>query len=116
VEAIAMAGSRASEFADAESDADLYVYLTEDIRLDERTRIAAGSPRVEIGNTTWEPDDEWIDPASGTPVDVMLRQVAFWWGTWHRRDTRRVSGTTGFILRLCLNATVGLRRCRNERL
>ena len=75
VEAIAMAGSRAAEFADAESDVDLYVYVTEDIRLDERTRIAAGSPRVEIGNTTWEPGDEWIDPATGTPVDVMFRQV-----------------------------------------
>jgi predicted nucleotidyltransferase len=49
VEAIAIAGSRASEFADAESDVDLYVYVTEDIGLDERTRIAAGSPRAEIG-------------------------------------------------------------------
>lgn len=75
VEAIAMAGSRASEFADAESDLDLYVYVTEDIPLDERTRIAAGSPRVEIGNTTWEPGDEWIDSATGTPVDVMFRHV-----------------------------------------
>ena len=75
VEAIAMAGSRASEFADAESDLDLYVYVTRDIPLDERTRIAAGSPRVEIGNTTWEPGDEWIDPATGTPVDVMFRHV-----------------------------------------
>ena len=75
VEAIAMAGSRASEFADAESDLDLYVYVTEDIPLNERTRIAAGSPRVEIGNTTWEPGDEWIDPATGTPVDVMFRHV-----------------------------------------
>ena len=75
VEAIAMAGSRASGFADAESDVDLYVYVTEDILLDERTRIAAGSPRVEIGNTTWEPGDEWIDPVTGTPVDVMFRHV-----------------------------------------
>ena len=75
VEAIAMAGSSGSEFADAESDVDLYVYVTEDIPLDERTRIAAGSPRVEIGNTTWEPGDEWIDPATGTPVDVMFRHV-----------------------------------------
>ena len=75
VEAIAMAGSKTPEFADAESDIDLYVYVTEDIPLDERTRIAAGSPRVEIGNTTWEPGDEWIDPATGTPVDVMFRHV-----------------------------------------
>ena len=75
VEAIAMAGSRASEFADAESDVDLYVYVSADIPLDERTRIATGSSRAEIGNTTWEPGDEWIDPATSTPVDVMFRHV-----------------------------------------
>jgi hypothetical protein len=72
-----MAGSRASEFSDAESDIDLYVYVTEDIPLDERTRIAAGSPRAEIGNATWEPGDEWIDAATGTPVDVMYRHVGW---------------------------------------
>ena len=75
VEAVVMAGSRASEFADAESDVDLYVYVTEDIRLDERARIAAGSSRVEIGNATWEPGDEWIDSRTVTRVDVMFRHV-----------------------------------------
>src|SRR5215469_8870941 len=75
VEAVAMAGSRTAEFADADSDVDLYVYVTEDIPLGERSRITAGSPHAEIGNATWEPGDEWIDAAMGTPVDVMFRHV-----------------------------------------
>ena len=75
VEAVSLAGSRISEYADAESDVDLYVYVTEDIPLEERARIAAGSPHAEIGNATWEPGDEWIDAATGTPVDVMFRYV-----------------------------------------
>jgi predicted nucleotidyltransferase len=75
VEAIVEAGSRTSQFADARSDIDLYVYVTEDIPLDVRAKIAAGSPRAEIGNATWEPGDEWIDVETGTPVDVMYRHA-----------------------------------------
>jgi hypothetical protein len=75
VEAVALAGSRMSEFPDQSSDIDLYVYVTDDIPLDERARIAAGSPHAEIGNTTWEPGDEWIDALTGTAVDVMYRHA-----------------------------------------
>jgi predicted nucleotidyltransferase len=75
VEAVAMAGSRISGSADGASDVDLYVYVTEDIRLDERSRIAAGAPHAEIGNATWEPGDEWIDYETGTPIDVMFRHL-----------------------------------------
>jgi len=75
VEAVALSGSRTSDLADANSDVDLYVYVTQDIALDPRAGIAAGSPRAEIGNATWEPGDEWIDAATGTSVDVMYRHV-----------------------------------------
>ena len=75
VEAVVLAGSWSSEFADAASDVDLYVYVTEDIPLHERAQIAAGSLRAEIGNATWEPGDEWIDAETGRSVDVMYRQV-----------------------------------------
>ena len=75
VEAVALAGSRTLEFADEDSDVDLYVYVREDIPLDVRTEIAAGSPRAEIGNATWEPGDEWIDGETGVAVDVMYRHV-----------------------------------------
>jgi hypothetical protein len=77
VEAVAMAGSRASSFADGKSDVDLYVYVTADIPLDARALIAAGSPYAAIGNTTWEPGDEWIDGETGTPVDVMFRHTGW---------------------------------------
>jgi hypothetical protein len=77
VEAVVLAGSRMSEFPDGDSDVDLYVYVTADVPLAERARIAAGSPHAEIGNATWEPGDEWIDADTGTPVDVMFREV--WW-------------------------------------
>ena len=75
VEAVAISGSQMSQFSDAESDVDLYVYVTQEVPLDERVRIAAGSSRAEIGNTTWEPGDEWIDASTGTPVDVMFRHL-----------------------------------------
>ncbi|HEY4900646.1 MAG TPA: DUF4037 domain-containing protein [Terriglobales bacterium] len=75
VEAVALSGSRTSDFSDSRSDIDLYVYVTEEIPLDVRAKIAAGSARAEIGNATWEPGDEWIDAESGTSVDVMYRHV-----------------------------------------
>lgn len=75
VEAIAISGSGTSEFADANSDIDLYAYVTEDIPLEMRTKFAAGSPRTEIGNLTWEPGDEWIDGDTGIAVDVMYRHL-----------------------------------------
>jgi hypothetical protein len=75
VESVAMAGSRTSEFSDGDSDVDLYVYVTEDIRLDKRAEIATGAPRAEIGNATWEPGDEWIDSETGIAVDIMYRHV-----------------------------------------
>ena len=77
VEAVAISGSRTSEFADASSDIDLYVYLREEIPLELRAKIAAGAPKVEIGNVTWEPGDEWIDADTGIPVDVMYRHLGW---------------------------------------
>jgi hypothetical protein len=75
VEAVALAGSQTSDFADANSDVDLYVYVSEDVPLHERAKIAAGTPHAEIGNTTWESGDEWFDGATSVKVDVMYRHV-----------------------------------------
>lgn len=77
VEAVALAGSRTSSFLDANSDVDLYVYVTEDIALELRAKIASGSPRAEMGNATWEPGDEWIDGETGIAIDVMYRQSSW---------------------------------------
>jgi len=85
VEAVALAGSRMSDFSDAESDVDLYVYVTEDIPLKTRAEIAGRAPRAEIGNATWEPGDEWIDAESGLSVDVMYRHAR-----WMEEQLNRV--------------------------
>ena len=77
VEAVVMGGSHTSEFSDSRSDIDLYVYVTEDVPLDLRAKIAAGSPHPEIGNATWEPGDEWMDAETSKSLDVMYRHVAW---------------------------------------
>ena len=75
VEAVALAGSQTSEFEDARSDLDLYVYVHEPIPLEVRAAIAAGAPRAEIGNDFWEPGDEWKDAETGISVDLMFRHA-----------------------------------------
>jgi hypothetical protein len=75
VQAVALAGSRASHNEDDASDIDLYVYVSHPLPLEQRSQIAAGAKRVEIGNAFWELGDEWIDPESGTGVDVMYREL-----------------------------------------
>jgi len=75
VEAVALAGSRTAEVADAKSDFDLYVYATAEIPLHTRQNLAAQfAERIEINNQFWEPGDEWIDAQSGIGVDIMYRQ------------------------------------------
>ena len=73
VEAVALAGSRTSPFADDQSDLDLYVYGRAIVPTSSRTEIARNARRSEIGNSFWEPGDEWIDAESGIRIDVMFR-------------------------------------------
>ena len=75
VQAVAMGGSRTSHREDADSDIDLYFYVTHPLTLEERAEVAAGAKRSEIGNAFWEPGDEWIDPESGIGIDVMFRET-----------------------------------------
>lgn len=72
-----MAGSRVSRKEDEDSDIDLYVYVTHPLTLEERAAIATGARKREIGNTFWEPGDEWIDEESGIGVDVMFRELGW---------------------------------------
>ena len=85
VVAVALGGSLASGVADAASDIDLYVYLDGPLSLTERAAVAGDTWRAEIGNTFWEPGDEWIDAAAGIHLDVMFRDVA-----WIEADLARV--------------------------
>ena len=73
--AVALGGSRAVETFDGRSDVDLYVYSDGPVPLDARFEIArARSNEAEVGNTYWEPGDEWIETEPVLAVDVMFRE------------------------------------------
>lgn len=73
--AVALGGSTTAGTASAGSDVDLYVYASPEIPMADRARIArAGASRCEIDNRFFEPGDEWVDAATGLPVDVMFRE------------------------------------------
>lgn len=75
VEAVAVAGSLNSGEADSDSDIDLYVYLRDDLTIDMRAVIAnQRSSQAEVGNSFWEPGDEWIEDEAQVDVDVMFRR------------------------------------------
>jgi predicted nucleotidyltransferase len=76
VEAVALSGSQTNRVADDRSDIDLYVYVREDIPLEERARIAKErSTRADIDNRFAEPGEEWIDADLDIGVDVMFRHL-----------------------------------------
>ncbi len=75
VEAVVLAGSRTAPFADERSDLDLYVYGGEIISLAARAEVARHASRAEVGNSFWEPGDEWIDRETGLRLDIMFRTM-----------------------------------------
>jgi hypothetical protein len=78
VEAVALAGSQTSGVADPGSDIDLYIYLTADLPVSDRRRIAATESHApEVDNQFWESGDEWVDAPSGIHVDVMFRSTGW---------------------------------------
>ena len=78
VEAVALAGSHATQVAESGSDVDLYVYWHAEIPLrDRRAMAGVSATRVEVGNQFWEPGDEWIDEESGIHVDATLRHTGW---------------------------------------
>ncbi|HXY49332.1 MAG TPA: hypothetical protein VEI01_07770 [Terriglobales bacterium] len=95
VQAVAMAGSRMSPLADQRSDVDLYVYASRIIPESLRAGIAGKAQRSEIGNSFWEPGDEWVDSATGTRVDVMFRTTA-WIEEQLDRVLRRHEASVGY--------------------
>lgn len=86
VQAVVLGGSLAAQAGDSRSDVDLYVYHTDEIRIDRRTGLARTYCRKpEINNQFWETGDEWIDEKNGIHVDVMYRST-----TWVAAELRHI--------------------------
>lgn len=78
IEAVALAGSRTASGGDDRSDVDLYVYARDPIPLSQRAALARRfAERAEVGNTFWEPGDEWIERETGLPVDIVYRSPSW---------------------------------------
>ena len=76
VEAIALGGSRATGRADASSDYDVYVYLSDPVAEETRRGILTKYCRyMEIGNTFWEPEDD-VTLLDGIDMDIIYRDMA----------------------------------------
>jgi hypothetical protein len=74
VVAIALGGSSANQQTDDQSDLDIYIYITADIPLEFREKLAQSrASRIELNNQFWETGDEWIERDSGMHVDIMYR-------------------------------------------
>jgi hypothetical protein len=84
--AIVLAGSRTSGSADSRSDVDFYVYADSPPSLEERTTIMHQfADHGEIGNTFWEPGDEWADVRTGLGIDIMYRSPQ-----WIKQELKRI--------------------------
>jgi hypothetical protein len=78
VRAVILAGSRGGRFPDKDSDLDLYVYAPTEPAMSWRAELARKfGDRAHIGNTFWEPGDEWIASRTGNVVDLMYRSPAW---------------------------------------
>lgn len=77
VEAVTLAGSLTSGWAQPGSDIDLYVYQTDEITPDVRSIIIGDAEALELDNRFWETGDEWVNPETGIYVDLMYR-----WPAW----------------------------------
>src|SRR6516225_6458764 len=73
VEALVLAGSAVTGFADEESDYDLYAYTREAVPVEFRAKLLKPrAARLELYDTFWEWSDEWVEP-DGTCFDLMYR-------------------------------------------
>ena len=84
--AVVLAGSRTSGRVDSRSDVDLYIYANSPPSREERTGIMRQfADYGEIGNTFWEPGDEWADVRTGLSVDIMYRRPQ-----WMEQELKRI--------------------------
>jgi len=75
VEAILLAGSRASNTDDALSDYDVYVYVNAEIPLQLREEITAKyCSYMELNNQFWETEDDGV-LSDGTEIELIYRDL-----------------------------------------
>ncbi len=78
VRAVVLAGSRGGRFPDNNSDLDLYIYSVNEPALAWRAALARKfGDHAHIGNTFWEPGDEWLASRTGNVVDLMYRSPSW---------------------------------------
>ena len=75
VEALALGGSRSSDYYDEKSDYDLYVYVTKLPSLEVRKRILEETCRyIELSNSYWELEDD-CTLKDDIDIDILYRNL-----------------------------------------
>lgn len=78
VEGILLAGSRATNTHDSESDYDIYVYHNQVISVSMRRKIFVNLfDSIEVNNQFWETEDDGYLRGSHIPVDIIYRDMSF---------------------------------------
>jgi Domain of unknown function (DUF4037) len=82
VQAVALGGSLVggSDFADKESDIDLYVYSRGEIPLESRQLIveqSGGATQTSLDLEYWGRGDEWLNASTGIEVDISYFDTAW---------------------------------------
>ena len=76
VEGILLAGSKAVNTDDKNSDYDVYVYASEEISLEYRKNIYDKyCSYMELNNTFWETEDDGILKEDNIPVEIIYRSL-----------------------------------------
>lgn len=108
VESVVLGGSVATGSANAQSDIDLYIYVSQAISLEARVDIIKKrSVHFELNAPYWETEDYWIESATAIKVEAIYRnnwlyqaledmfehnraQMGFSTSLWHNVVTSKV--------------------------
>lgn len=74
VKALVLSGSTTTNYADENSDYDLYIYSDSEVDIEKRRKIAEKfSSDFDINNQFFETGDEWKMPEGQKGIDIMYR-------------------------------------------
>lgn len=78
VESIVLAGSRATNRVDENSDYDIYIYTNKEITIEKRKAITdTYCSYMELNNTFWETEDDGILKDGNVPIEIIYRDLEF---------------------------------------